>query len=165
MKRHKFKIELNPVTKKNHSRIIFVTVKGRRTPKLVPSKAYARYEKAAPDFCPKLHISYPVNIEAHYYMATRHKVDLVNLHEALHDILVLAGTIEDDNSRIIVSTDGSRVHYDKDHPRTEVIITEIRPAAEPDSSVKRTKRKKIEKAAEPEKDEKSKKAHIRRTGA
>ena len=32
--------------------------------------------------------------------------------------------IEDDNSKIVVSTDGSRVRYAKFNPRTEVEITD-----------------------------------------
>jgi Holliday junction resolvase RusA-like endonuclease len=58
-------------------------------------------------------------------MPTHRRVDLCNLHAALHDILVKYQVIEDDNSKIVVSTDGSRVLYDKDHPRTEVVITEV----------------------------------------
>jgi len=50
-------------------------------------------------------------------------VDLTNLHEALHDILVKCEVLEDDNCKIIAATDGSRVMYDKDNPRTEVVIT------------------------------------------
>ena len=58
-------------------------------------------------------------------MPTRHKVDLTNLLNATCDILVEAGTIEDDNSRIIVSHDGSRVLYDKENPRVEIEIKEV----------------------------------------
>lgn len=56
-------------------------------------------------------------------MGTRRIVDIINLHSALHDILVRYRVIEDDNYRIVASTDGSRVMYDKLHPRTEVEIT------------------------------------------
>ena len=70
-------------------------------------------------------IDYPVNIKALYFMPTRRKVDLCNLHEALCDVLVKYGVIEDDNSRIVVSMDGSRVLYDKYNPRTEVEIVEV----------------------------------------
>ena len=52
-------------------------------------------------------------------------MDLVNLEEALCDLLVAYGVIEDDNCRIVASMDGSRVSYDKDNPRTEVEITKI----------------------------------------
>lgn len=110
-----FTINEKPVTKKNHMQI----VRGR----LIQSKQYREYEAKAVPLCPKLMIDYPVNVEAHYYMPTRRKTDIVNLHSALHDTMVVAGTIVDDNCTIVVSTDGSRVHYDKEHPRTEVIIT------------------------------------------
>ena len=55
-------------------------------------------------------------------MPTRRIVDLTNLEEAIDDILVKYGVLKDDNSRILVSHDGSRVLYDKDNPRTEVTI-------------------------------------------
>lgn len=70
-------------------------------------------------------IDYPVNIKALYYMPTRRKVDLVNLHSALHDSLVAANVLLDDNSQIVVSTDGSRVLYDRVNPRTEIIIERL----------------------------------------
>jgi Holliday junction resolvase RusA-like endonuclease len=118
----KFTILLNPVTKKNSQQII--TVGGH--PRIIPSKAYREYEENCGWFLPKVEvIAHPVNIKAKYYMQTHRKVDLCNLHEALHDVLVKYRIIEDDNSRIVVSTDGSRVLYDKDHPRTEVEITEV----------------------------------------
>ncbi len=116
--RDEFTIPLPPVTKKNSQRI--VVIGGR--PRIIPSKAYKDYEREAVRFCPELHIDYAVNVKATYYMRTRRKVDLCNLHEALHDVLVTAGTLEDDNHTIIQSTDGSRVLYDKEHPRTEIII-------------------------------------------
>jgi Holliday junction resolvase RusA-like endonuclease len=58
-------------------------------------------------------------------MPTHRRVDLTNLLEALNDILVKYGVIEDDNSNVVVSVDGSRVLYDKENARTEVEITEV----------------------------------------
>lgn len=69
-------------------------------------------------------IDKPVNVKALFYMDARRRVDLVNLQGALLDVLVRAGLLADDNSSIVASMDGSRVLYDKDRPRTEVIITE-----------------------------------------
>lgn len=40
--------------------------------------------------------------------------------------------MEDDNSRIIVHRDGSRVLYDKARPRVEVEITEVKGGEEDD---------------------------------
>ena len=119
-----FTIPLVPVTKKNHGQIIFRN--GRAM--VLPSKQYLQYLKDCkkilrpPAYCP---ISGQVNLKAVFYMPTRRRVDLVNLLQALCDILVDCGYIQDDNSKIIVSVDGSRVGYDKNNPRTEVMITEI----------------------------------------
>ena len=117
----RFTIHVVPRSKKNHSRI----VTGRNgKPYLIPSAQYMEYEKQGIKFCPKLKISEPVNVEAHYYVPDRRKRDLCNFHEALCDLLVAAETVLDDSVGIIVSMDRSRIHYDKDNPRIEVIITE-----------------------------------------
>ena len=47
---------------------------------------------------------------------------MTNLLEAIDDVLVKYGVIEDDNFNIVQSHDGSRVLYDKGNPRTEVYI-------------------------------------------
>jgi len=121
----KITIPLPPITKKNHQQIYRNKKTGK--PFVTQSKAYKEYQKSAGYFipCKYMMIAKPVNVKAIYYMPTRRKVDLCNLHAALHDILVHYGVLEDDNSKIIVSTDGSRVGYDKENPRTEIIITEV----------------------------------------
>lgn len=119
----KFTIPLPPRTKKNSSQII--TVKGR--PIIIPSKLFNQYQKDCKWFMPKCEtIDYPINLKCVYYMPTRRKVDLVNLLEASCDILVHYKIIEDDNSNIIVSHDGSRVYYDKENPRCEIEMEEIK---------------------------------------
>lgn len=118
-----FAIKIAPRTKKNSQRI----VKVGNYHKILPSKAYMQYEKDAQWFMPRVEmIDYPVNIKAVYYMPTHRRVDLVNLHEALCDVLVKYRIIEDDNSNIIKSMDGSRVEYDKNNPRTEVWIERVK---------------------------------------
>lgn len=116
-------IPLPPVTKKNHQEIRRNAKTGK--PFVAQSKQYQEYEQAASFFLPPWGIDYPVNVKAVYYMPTRRRVDLINLHSALHDVLVKAGVVTDDNCKIIVSTDGSRVDYDKDHPRTEIEIRRV----------------------------------------
>lgn len=122
-------IPLPPITKKNSQRIIqrYMPSKGKSVPMIIPSAKYTAYEKECGWFIKDKgkNIDYPVNVKALYYMPTRRRVDLTNLHEALHDILVKYEVLADDNSNIIVATDGSRVMYDKDNPRTEVIITKM----------------------------------------
>lgn len=119
----KITIPLPPRTKKNSSRIL----KNRKTGRMfiAPSEAYERYQTECGYYLgPAINraIAEPVNVMAVYYMKTRGEVDLINLHSALHDILVKYRVVVNDNSKIIVSTDGSRVKYDKDNPRTEVFI-------------------------------------------
>lgn len=124
----KYIIPIEPRTKKNSQQII--TVHGR--PIIIPSKQYKAYEKDATIYLLKdaPHIDYPVNVECHFYMGTRRRVDLNNLLECATDVLVNAGVLEDDNSNIVVSHDGSRVHYDKENARTEIFITEIKDGLE-----------------------------------
>lgn len=118
-------IPLPPVTKKNHSQI----VTNRRTgkPMTIPSAHYTAYADAAGWYIriPDKPIETRVNVQALYYMPTLRIVDLPNLHAALHDVLVAYNVVADDNSRIIAGTDGSRVLLDREHPRTEVIITDM----------------------------------------
>lgn len=118
----RFVIPIAPVTKKNHQQI-------RRTKDgrcfIAQSEQYRQYAKDCRQVITGAYrkkINVPVNVKALYYMPTRRRVDIVNLHSALHDVLVEVGVLEDDNSQIVVSTDGSRVFYDKHNPRTEVEI-------------------------------------------
>ena len=116
----KFTIPIAPITKKNHGQIIYRNGK----PRMIPSKQYLQYEKDCKWFMPKCEtISEIVNIKAVFYMPTRRRVDLVNLLQALLDVLVKYEIIEDDNSKVVYSMDGSYVSYDKERPRTEVEIT------------------------------------------
>lgn len=93
---------------------------------VIPSKQYRQYEKDCKIFIPKCDtITKPINVKALFYMPTKRRVDLTNLFEALNDIMVKYQVIEDDNSKIIVSLDGSRVLYSKENPRTEIEITEV----------------------------------------
>lgn len=119
-----FIIDMNPRTKKNHQNI-YINPRTEK-PFVSTSDAYKAYAKGALMLIPasaRQHIDYPVNVKAVYYMQTKRKVDIANLHSCLHDVLVSAGVVEDDNCKIIAATDGSRVRYDKEHPRTEVTIT------------------------------------------
>ena len=119
----KFTIQVAPRTKKNSNQIIYNKATGK--PMVIPSPHYKQYEKDCRWFMPRVDtIDYPVNIKAVFYMPTKRRVDLVNLQEALLDVLVKYGVIADDNSQIVYSMDGSYVDYDKNRPRTEVFICE-----------------------------------------
>lgn len=124
----KFSILGNPPTKKNNNRIIYNQKTGK--PMILPSKKYLDYKENVlkqkeKGGIPSVLIDYPINIQSIYYRDSRRKVDLCNLHAALHDILQDIGVIEDDSCRIIVSTNGSRVDYDPEKPRTEIQITKL----------------------------------------
>lgn len=120
-------INAAPVTKKNSQRI--VVIKGR--PMILPSKQYADYEKVAVrqvrgqigEGFEALAGCY--NVKCLFYMGTHRKTDLTNLLEAADDVLVKAGVLADDNNTVVGSHDGSRVLYDKVHPRTEIEIMEF----------------------------------------
>lgn len=118
-------IPLKPITKKNSQQILVNRSTGR--PFIAPSKQYKQYEKDAGYFIkPKgLKIDYPVNVKCLYYMPTHRKVDLTNLLNATLDMLCFYDIIKDDNRNIVYSVDGSKVLFDKENPRTEIIITAI----------------------------------------
>ncbi len=125
----RFVIKGQPITKKNSQRMVKIrsreTGKDRMIP--MPSSQYKRYSEEFMWQIPhtaKKRIATPVNVKCVYYMGTRRKVDLTNLNEAVHDILVDAEVLSDDNRDIVASTDGCRVFYDKANPRTEITITD-----------------------------------------
>ena len=120
----KFTIQVAPITKKNHVQIITNRNTGR--PMIIQSEQYRQYEKDCRWFMPRIPtIDTPVNIQAVFYMPTKRRVDLVNLEQALLDILVKYEILADDNSNIVHSMDGSYVDYCKERPRTEVFICQI----------------------------------------
>lgn len=123
---YKYTIPLPPVTKKNSQRILVNRKTGM--PFIAPSSAYKHYEEQAIYFLtpkPKTPLAGRYRVAAVFYMPTRRRVDLTNLLEAAHDTLVAAKILADDNNTIIASVDGSRVLYDKENPRTEIIIQEL----------------------------------------
>lgn len=118
----KFIIPLAPISKKNSQRIMINRATGK--PFIMPSEQYKQYERDAAHFIPcGVHINEPVNVKCLFYMPTRRKCDLTNLLEAIDDVMVKAGLLADDNFTVVESHDGSRVLYDKQRPRTEIIIT------------------------------------------
>lgn len=114
----------DPRSKKNSQRIVLA---GKRRA-VIPSAQYSQYEKDCLKQIPpeaRKRLNKPVNLRAVYYMATRRKVDLVNLLEATNDILVAGGALADDNCSVVASHDGSCVRYDKLNPRVEITIVEL----------------------------------------
>lgn len=118
-------IPLNPRTKKNHQEIVYNKRKGRYM--VVQSKTYLQYERDAGWFVKSPHaaIDYAVNVRCMFYRDNERRCDLTNLLEAIDDILVKYGVLADDNFKIIVGHDGSRVLVDRIHPRTEITIERL----------------------------------------
>lgn len=129
----KYTIQGDPRTKKNS---LMIAGKGRRCPacgKL--EKQWVRQSKAHDAFAeaakwqlrpvPTEPISSLVNVRCLFYMKTRRIVDGLNLLATIDDLLVSAGILADDNSRIVAGHDGSRVLYDPVNPRVEITITKL----------------------------------------
>ena len=113
-------IPVQPITKKNHQRIV---VHGKKR-MILPSEQYEQYATQCGWFVKGrgMKIDKPCEVTCLFYMKDRRVSDLSNHLESIDDILVKYGVLADDNSRIIVSHDGSRVLYDPEFPRTEVTI-------------------------------------------
>lgn len=143
-----YNIPLAAMTKKNHHRIVTVTDKrtGRKKQVLIPSEQYIRFRKDCGWFIKPVTdnpIDSPVNVKYLFYMNTMRIVDLLNLCEGMDDILVDYGVLKDDNCKIVVSHDGSRVYYDKENPRIEIEITDTEATfikTETSKNVKKTKK-------------------------
>lgn len=129
----RYTINGDPRTKKNHQMIAGA---GKRCPVChKPEKQWIRQGTAHDNFTelaqwqlrpvPPRPIECPVNVKALFYMKTRRKVDSLNLLATIDDLLVDCKILADDNSRIVVAHDGSRVLYDPDNPRVEITITKM----------------------------------------
>lgn len=116
----KMTIPIQPITKKNHQRIV---VQGKRR-MILPSEQYVQYEQQCGWFIKGkgMKIDKPCEVVCLFYMKDHRICDLPNHLASIDDILVKYGVLADDNSRILVSHDGSRVLYDPQNPRTEVTI-------------------------------------------
>ena len=122
-------IPIAPITKKNHQQI--VKAKGRYM--VIPSPQFKRYEKECEQYLPKIEpIAEPIELKCLFYMPTHRSCDLTNLLQAVCDVLVKHKVIADDNFKVVMSVDGSRVLYDKENPRTEITITPIKSSSEKD---------------------------------
>ena len=129
----RYTIPLDPRTKKNHQMIAGT---GKRCPRCGKfEKQWVRQGKAHDDFAeaaawyirprPPHPIDCPVNVKCLFYMKTKRIVDGLNLQAAIDDLLVECEVLKDDNSRIVVGHDGSRVYHDPDNPRVEITITKM----------------------------------------
>lgn len=121
-------IPLTPRTKKNSQQIRKNHVTGQRF--VAPSNTFLVYQNQCFPYLYQMRsnadaLPYPLNIKCLFYMPTKRRVDLVNLLEAIDDILVHYKIIVDDSAAHIGGHDGSRVLYDKENPRTEIYFSTL----------------------------------------
>ena len=130
MELYHYTIHLDPRTKKNSLKIAGVGVRCPVCKKparqfIRQSTANDKYSFLATKFLvprPDKPLSGPVHVKYHFYMQTRRRVDEGNLAAEVDDLLVKCNILSDDNYKVLVHHDGTRVFYDKEHPRTEIWI-------------------------------------------
>ena len=112
--------------KKNSQRIVYN--KYTKKPMIIQSETYKNFERECGLFLKKYKsniITYPVNLKCLFYVPDKRKRDLTNLENAIADILVKYGILEDDNYNIIAGWDGSRIIYEKDREETIIKISKM----------------------------------------
>lgn len=113
--------------KKNNQNIIWNQRTGK--PMIIQSKQYLEYEKMCKPLMAQysnLKIDTPINLKCIFYVPDKRTRDLTNLLNAVQDVLVKYGVLEDDNYKIVESLDGSRILYEKGREETIIEITPIK---------------------------------------
>lgn len=110
-------------SKKNSQQIVYKN--GRSI--IVQSKLYKQFERDCGYFLKKYakHITSPVTLKCTFYVPDRRKRDIVNLLNAIQDVLVHYDILADDNYTIVQSLDGTRIIYEKGREETIIEIEEV----------------------------------------
>lgn len=121
----KIEIPLLCRPKKNSQSIVY-NPKTKR-PIIVQSKQYHEFEHNCGYFLKKYkrNINTPINLKCEFYVPDRRKRDIVNLLNAMQDVLVKYQVLEDDNYNIVQSVDGSKIIYEKGVEKTIIEISDI----------------------------------------
>jgi Holliday junction resolvase RusA-like endonuclease len=116
------KIPMQTPPKKN-SQQIMINSKTHR-PFIRQSERYLKFERDCAIFLKKYksNIIYPINLKCTFYVKDKRKRDLVNLLNAIQDVLVKYEILADDNYDIVQSVDGSRIIYEKGREETIIEI-------------------------------------------
>ena len=119
------KIPLMCRSKKNSQEIHINCRTGK--PFVSQGKLYKQFEAECGYYLLKFkkNISVPINLKCTFYVKDKRKRDIVNLLNAIQDILVEYGVIADDNYNIVKSVDGSRIIYEKGREETIIEIEEM----------------------------------------
>jgi len=120
---YQYTISGSPIVKKNTQKV----VRSRGRTFVVYSPQYRAWNDRAMDELaiqkrPSEPIDYPIILLCNFFIQTKRVVDLSALYEGIQDTLVEMDILLDDNYKIVVGHDGSRVFHDKNNPRTEVKI-------------------------------------------
>ena len=113
---------------KKNSQQIYINHRTRK-PFISQSKLYKEFEKECGLYLYKyaLNINEPIQLRCTFYVNDRRKRDIVNLLNAIQDILVKYKVIADDNYNVVKSVDGSRIIYRKGkEPETIIEILEYK---------------------------------------
>ena len=96
-------------------------------PMIIQSKYYRQFERDCGYFLKRYakHINTPVNLKCTFIVPDKRKRDLTNLENAIADIMIKYGVIEDDNYNIVGGWDGSRIIYEKGKEETIIEIKEL----------------------------------------
>ena len=121
----KIVIPLQCRSKKN-SQQIYIN-KRTNKPFVSQSEIYKEFEQNCGYFLKKYqsNINYPINLKCTFYVKDKRKRDIVNLLNAIQDILVKYKVIADDNYNIVQSVDGSRIIYEKGREETIIEINKF----------------------------------------
>lgn len=113
-------------SKKNSQKII-VNPRTRK-PMIIQSDLYKQFERDCGYYLNKyrgLNIDYPINLKCTFIVGDKRKRDIVNLLNAIQDILVKYQVIIDDNYNVVASLDGTRIEYEKGIEKTIIEIERI----------------------------------------
>lgn len=121
----KIEIPLLARPKKNSQSIIYNP--RTKKPMIVQSKRYKEFERDCGYFLKRyaMNINTPINLKCEFIVPDKRKRDIVNLLNAIQDILVKYQVIEDDNYNIVSSVDGSKIIYKKGVEKIIIEISEI----------------------------------------
>lgn len=113
-------------SKKNSQKIV-INQRTKR-PMILQSDLYKQFENDCGYILNKysnLKIDYPINLKCIFVVPDKRKRDIVNLLNAIQDILVKYNVLEDDNYNIVAGVDGSRILYEKGVEKTIIEIKRI----------------------------------------
>lgn len=121
----KIVIPLKCRSKKNAQQILYNSKTHK--PFISQSKLYKEFEEECGYYLLNYRkkIDYPINLKCTFIVDDKRKRDIVNLLNAIQDILVKYQVLADDNYNIVQSIDGTRIIYEKGVNKTIIEINKL----------------------------------------